>query len=129
MRPTIIIILVFAAGMIAATPRHRNYSHFVKHSVRPERVIRGFKPVVMSTAYGFGKRQSSADISNINKNERILFTLLRYFPQGIPVEWLLQQMKTNPAIASKVTQLIMDGRADSTSIIDRVDPDRTTWLS
>ncbi|XP_076659184.1 allatotropin [Halictus rubicundus] len=128
MRPAIIIILAFAAGMIAATPRHRNFSHFVKHTARP-RVIRGFKPVIMSTAYGFGKRQSTADVSNTNKNERILFTLLRYFPQGIPVEWLLQQMKANPAFASKVTQLLMDGRADLALLTDRSNLERTTWLS
>ncbi|KZC05128.1 PREDICTED: allatotropin-like [Dufourea novaeangliae] len=124
MRASIIIVLAFATGLIVATSQNHNYSHFVKHPARP-RVIRGFIPEFMSTAYGFGKRQSTADISKMNKHERILFTLLRYFPQGIPVEWLLQQMKTNPAFAAKVTQLLLDGRP----MIDRYNPERTTWLS
>ncbi|XP_031830709.1 allatotropin [Nomia melanderi] len=128
MRASIIIILAFAAGMIVATPRNRNYSQFVIHPARL-RVIRGFKPSRLSTAYGFGKRQSTDDLSKINKNERILFTLLRYFPQGISVEWLLQQMKTNPAFATRVTRLLMDGRTDLMSMIDRSNSEGRTWLS
>lgn len=80
MRATIIIVLAFATGIVVATSRNRNYSHFVKHPARP-RVIRGFKPEYMSTAYGFGKRQSIIDVPKINRQERILFTFLRYFPQ------------------------------------------------
>ncbi|KOX68025.1 hypothetical protein WN51_07321 [Melipona quadrifasciata] len=127
MRATIIIVLAFATGIVVATSRNRNYSHFVKHPARP-RVIRGFKPEYMSTAYGFGKRQSIIDVPKINRQERILSTLLRYFPQRIPVEWLLQQMKTNPNFATKLTQVLMDERTNFISMMDRSNPERITWL-
>ena len=80
MRTSVIIILAFATGIVIATSRNYNYSHFIKHA--GPRVIRGFKPEYISTAYGFGKRQNIIDIPKINKNERILSILLRYFPQG-----------------------------------------------
>ncbi|XP_033193530.2 allatotropin isoform X2 [Bombus vancouverensis nearcticus] len=127
MRASVIIVLAFATGIVVATSRNHNYSHFVKHHARP-RVIRGFKPEYMSTAYGFGKRQSTIDVPKLNKQERILSTLLRYFPQGIPVDWLLQQLKTNPTFATKLTQALMDERTDFTSMIDRSNPERITWL-
>ncbi|CAK9801428.1 hypothetical protein ANTQUA_LOCUS2838 [Anthophora quadrimaculata] len=127
MRASIIIILAFATGIVVATSRNRNYSHFVKHHARP-RVIRGFQPPSMSTAYGFGKRQSIIDVPKVNKQERILSTFLRYFPQGIPVEWLLQQIKTNPTFATKLTQVLMDERTDFMSIMDPSNSERTTWL-
>lgn len=81
MRTSIIIVLAFAIGTVIATSRNHNYSHFIKHHAGP-RVIRGFKPEYISTAYGFGKRQNIIDVPKINKNERILSILLRYFPQG-----------------------------------------------
>lgn len=81
MRGSIIIVLAFAIGIAVAASRNQNYSHFVKHHARP-RVIRGFKPEQMSTAYGFGKRQSITDVPKDSKQERILSILLRYFPQG-----------------------------------------------
>ncbi|XP_017883805.1 allatotropin-like [Ceratina calcarata] len=127
MRVSIIIILAFATGVIVATTRNHNFSNFVKHHARP-RVIRGFIPEHMSTAYGFGKRQSSMDASKVDKNERILSTLLRYFPQGISTEWLLQQMKTNPAFASKLIQLLLDGRPDFVPMSEHFNPERITWL-
>ncbi|CAL7943692.1 unnamed protein product [Xylocopa violacea] len=127
MRVGIIVILAFAIGIVMATSRNRNYSHFGKHQAR-SRVARGFIPPQMGTAYGFGKRQSTVDVPKINKHEQILSTLLRYFPQGISVEWLLQQMKTNPAFATKLTQVLIDGRTDFMSMMDRSNPDRITWL-
>ncbi|XP_076667614.1 allatotropin [Andrena cerasifolii] len=126
MRVSIIIVLVFAAVIVVATSKNHNYSHFVKYHARP-RVIRGYKPAHISTAIGFGKRQSVADAPKMNKHERILSMLLRYFPQGIPVEWLLQQMKTNPTFAAKLTRLLMDGSVDWTSIMESSNSERT-WL-
>lgn len=104
MRASIIIILAFAAGMIVATPRNRNYSHFVVHPARL-RVIRGFKPPLLSTAYGFGKRQSSDDLPKINKNERILFTLLRYFPQGC-VYYDLIEVKIIYSVLNHINEIL-----------------------
>ncbi|XP_076303089.1 allatotropin [Lasioglossum baleicum] len=127
MRASIVIVLAFVSGIVIATSKNHNHSHFVKTHARP-RVIRGFKPEYMSTAYGFGKRQSVVEVPKINKHERILATLLRYFPQGIPVEWLLQQMKTNPAFATKLTQILIDERINFMSMMDRSNPERITWL-
>ncbi|XP_006562922.1 allatotropin-like [Apis mellifera] len=126
MRTSVIIILAFATGIVIATSRNYNYSHFIKHA--GPRVIRGFKPEYISTAYGFGKRQNIIDIPKINKNERILSILLRYFPQGIPIEWLLQQIKTNPIFAIKLTQILMNERTDFMSMMDRSNSERITWL-
>ncbi|XP_043261802.1 uncharacterized protein LOC122402777 [Colletes gigas] len=171
MRASIFIILAFAAGIIVATSRNRNYSDFVKYtrpreirnsddSVNPGRkqiMAYGFgkrwgygfgkrwgygfgkrKNTVDKTltegpegkngfgkresnekrgvAVGFGKRKSTVDDPNIIKHEQI--TLLRYFPEGIPVEWLLQQIKTNPTFAAKLTQLLIDEHADSSMVDD-----------
>ncbi|XP_012339021.1 allatotropin-like [Apis florea] len=127
MRTSIIIVLAFAIGIVIATSRNHNYSHFIKHHAGP-RVIRGFKPEYISTAYGFGKRQNIIDVPKINKNERILSILLRYFPQGIPIEWLLQQIKTNPTFAAKLTQVLMNERTDFMSMMDRSNSERITWL-
>ncbi|XP_076636320.1 uncharacterized protein LOC143349159 isoform X2 [Colletes latitarsis] len=163
MRASIFIILAFAAGIIVATSRNRNYSDFVKYtrpreirnsddSVNPgrkqimaygfgKRIGYGFgkrpaygfgkrKSTVdeelmrvpegeliakKNVAIGFGKRKSTVDDPNIIKHEQI--TLLRYFPEGIPVEWLLQQIKTNPTFAVKLTQLL-DEHADSSMADD-----------
>ncbi|KOC60286.1 hypothetical protein WH47_08658 [Habropoda laboriosa] len=127
MRASIIIILAFATGIVVAASRNRNYSRFVKHHAKP-REIRGFLPDRTGTAYGFGKRQSIIDVPKVNKHERILSTFLRYFPQGISVEWLLQQMKTNPTFATKLTQVLMDGRTDFMPVMDRFNPETITWL-
>ena len=81
MRASVIVVLVLAAGIVVAASKSHNYSHFVKYHARP-RVIRGYKPNHISTAIGYGKRQSAVDAPKMNKHERILSTLLRYFPQG-----------------------------------------------
>ncbi|XP_012143131.1 allatotropin [Megachile rotundata] len=127
MRASIIVVLAFATGIVVVSSKNHNYSHFVKHHARP-RVIRGFKPEYMSTAYGFGKRQSIVDVPKFNKRERLLSMLLQYFPQGIPAERLLQQMKTNPAFNTKLTQLSMDERGDLMSMMDHSNPKELTWL-
>lgn len=81
MRASIIIILAVAAGIIVATPRTRNYSHFVKLRGKMK-AIDSFKPTAIGTSINFGKRQSIVDPPKMTKHEQILFTLLRFFPQG-----------------------------------------------
>ncbi|XP_034183578.1 allatotropin [Osmia lignaria lignaria] len=127
MRASIIVVLAFATGIVVVSSRNHNYSHFVKHHARP-RVIRGFKPEYMSTAYGFGKRQSTADVPKLNKRERMLSILLQYFPQGFPAERLLQQMKGNPDFNTKLTQLSTDERGDLLSAMDHSNSKELTWL-
>ncbi|XP_076668758.1 uncharacterized protein LOC143369135 isoform X2 [Andrena cerasifolii] len=95
MRASIIIVLVFAAGIAVAISENHHYSEFSPHPST-------------GTAYLYGKRQSVVDAPMMNEHEQILSTLLRYFPQGIPMEWLFQQMKTNPTFAAKLTQILMD---------------------
>ena len=126
MRASIIIVLVFVTGIVVATSENHNYSHVVKYHARP-RVIRDTRPERYNFAYSYGKRQSVVDAPMMNEHERILSTLLQYFPQGIPMEWLLQQMKTNPAFAVKLTQLLMNRPVDLTSIMDPSNSE-TTWL-
>ncbi|XP_076753124.1 allatotropin [Xylocopa sonorina] len=128
MRVGIVVILAFAIGIVMATSRNRNYSHFGKYQAR-SRVVRGFIPRQTGIAVGFGKRQSNiVNVPKVDRHEQILSTLLRFFPQGISIEWLLQQMKTNPAFATKLTQVLIDGHADFMSMMDRSNPDRITWL-
>ncbi|XP_076247045.1 allatotropin [Calliopsis andreniformis] len=127
MRASLIIVLALAVGIIAESSKNHNYSHLIKHHARP-RVTRRFIPEYTAIAYGFGKRQSVMDSPKMNKQERYLSTILQHFPQGISVEWLLQQMKTNPVFAAKLTQLLLDGRADLMLMTDRSNPERTTWL-
>ena len=122
MRASIIIVLVFAAGIVVATSENHNYWHGVKYHERP-RVVR--EAARYQGAQYFGKRQSVVDAPMMNEHERILSTLLRYFPQGIPVGWLLSLR--NPAFAAKLTQLLMDGPVDLTSIMDPANSE-TTWL-
>ncbi|XP_053979140.1 uncharacterized protein LOC128896108 [Hylaeus anthracinus] len=130
MRASIIVILAFAAEMIVvvATSRNHNYFNVPKQPKYSEhRIIRTIAPPESQTSYGYGKRQSFVDAPEMTKHGRILSTLLEYFPQGIPVEWLLQQIKTNPTFAAKLTRLLMDERTDLVSM-DHSNPERTTWL-
>ena len=95
MRASIIIVLAFATGIVVVTSEKQEFSQFSPHDTT-------------GTGYLYGKRRSVVDVPMMNEHERILSTLLRYFPQGIPMEWLFQQMKTNPAFAAELTQLLMD---------------------
>lgn len=57
----------------------------------------------------------------------LIFTIIKYFNFRISVEWLLQQIKTNPTFATKLAQLLMNERIDLMSMVDRSNPERT-WL-
>ncbi|KAL6255834.1 allatotropin-like isoform X2 [Pogonomyrmex barbatus] len=109
MRAILAIALVFVVGFFIATTaasKGRNYPHFFKHRTKL-REIRGFKPEYISTAIGFGKRDSPADVPDLNERERVLLSILQNFPHAIPADALLRMMQTNPALASKLTQLSM----------------------
>ncbi|XP_071554786.1 allatotropin [Temnothorax nylanderi] len=109
MRAILAIVLMFVAGcFIAATTasKDRNYPPFFKHRTKL-REIRGFKPEYISTAIGFGKRDSLAEAPNFNGRERDLLSALRNLPRAVSADALLRLMQTNPALASKLTQLSM----------------------
>ncbi|XP_024873645.1 allatotropin-like [Temnothorax curvispinosus] len=109
MRAILAIVLMFVAGyFIAATTasKDRNYPPFFKHRTKL-REIRGFKPEYISTAIGFGKRDSLAEAPNFNGHEKDLLSALRNLPRAVSADVLLRMMQTNPALTSKLTQLSM----------------------
>ncbi|XP_012235165.1 allatotropin-like [Linepithema humile] len=131
MRAVLAIALVLVAGFFVvatATTKGRNYPRFFKHRTKL-REIRGFKPEYISTAIGFGKRESPMATSDLDGCERILSSLLRSFPHGIPADVLLPIMQTNPALASKLTHLSMQNdQGDEESMMDHSQPERTLAL-
>ncbi|XP_077281383.1 allatotropin [Temnothorax americanus] len=109
MRAILAIALTFVAGyFVAATTasKDRNYPPFFKHRTKL-REIRGFKPEYISTAIGFGKRDSLAEAPNFNGHEKDLLSALRNLPRAVSADALLRMMRTNPALTSKLTQLSM----------------------
>lgn len=83
MRAILAIALIFVAGcFIAATVafKDRNYPHFFKHRTKL-REIRGFKPEYISTAIGFGKRDSLAEAPDLIGRERDFLSVLRNLPR------------------------------------------------
>lgn len=82
MRVILAIAMLFVAGFIVAASKGHNYPRSLKHRMKL-REIRGFKPEYISTAIGFGKRESSVErIPDLRGRERILLPLLRNFPRG-----------------------------------------------
>lgn len=63
---------------------------------------------------------------NITKNNKLIN--IKWFNFRIPIEWLLQQIKTNPTFAIKLTQVLMNERTDFISMMDRSNSERITWL-
>lgn len=119
-----IALLLVAGSFIAAASKGRNYPRFFKHRMKL-REIRGFKPEYISTAIGFGKRESPERIPDLRGRERILLPLLRNFPRGVSAEMLLRMMQANPALVEKMA--MQNDRGDEESM-NHLKPDRTFAL-
>ncbi|XP_015590629.1 allatotropin isoform X2 [Cephus cinctus] len=130
MRLRIILVLGFAGLLLAErSGSSSGYSHFVKHRTKP-REIRGFKPEFLSTAIGFGKRESPYEgITSQDKNEKIILSLLQKFPQSVSLEWLFHEMRKNPELAKRIAMKIIAGDPDDKlSTVDLFKPERTISL-
>jgi hypothetical protein len=82
MRAVLAIALIFVTGLFMVTTASKtyNYPRYFKHRTKL-REIRGFKPEYISTAIGFGKRESPMEFQDLSGHERILLSLLRNFPR------------------------------------------------
>ncbi|EFN72734.1 hypothetical protein EAG_06920 [Camponotus floridanus] len=105
MRVILAITLLFVAGsFIATASKGRNYPRFFKHRMKL-REIRGFKPEYISTAIGFGKRESPAErIPDLRGRERILLPVLRNFPRGVRILVPFSQLQVDAASMSSAAK-------------------------
>ncbi|XP_011689756.1 PREDICTED: uncharacterized protein LOC105451172 isoform X1 [Wasmannia auropunctata] len=109
-----VLALVFVAGFIVAwkstvASRNRDYPHFFKHRVqlRTSRDNRMNPRRYISSAIGFGKRDDPAEVPDLNGCERDQLSVLRNLPRVMSADALIRMMQTNPALADKLAQLLM----------------------
>lgn len=84
MRAVLAIALILVAGFFivaTAASKARNYPRFFKHRTKL-REIRGFKPEYISTAIGFGKRESPMETADLERGRERILSLLKSFPNG-----------------------------------------------
>lgn len=71
------------------------------------RTIRGFKNVALSTARGFGKRDGALTYLTGNANGAAELT-----PDSLPVEWFVEELRTNPELARIILHKFVDADQD-----------------
>ncbi|KAK2579643.1 hypothetical protein KPH14_011568 [Odynerus spinipes] len=121
----VIALILFGIVLMANGSRLRNYNTPNAKQSTKSRAIRGYKPEWGSMGIGFGKRDGSSEISNLNRQEKVLMSLLRNLPQGLSSEWILREMKTNPIFAGKLTEMIINDENGQTPIGEQVQPEGT----
>ncbi|XP_043273142.1 uncharacterized protein [Venturia canescens] len=120
-----ILMAVYVLDLVSeCRASNADYSIVHDHNNGPKprskpREIRGFKPQIMSTALGFGKRQSNSFHSS-KLGREALGSPGRDFSERFPVEWLGQFFKMHPEIARKFAKnLLADEEKLGPSVVQR----------
>ncbi|XP_015512987.2 uncharacterized protein LOC107219304 [Neodiprion lecontei] len=79
-----VVIIIATVGLLftEGTRCSRSYNHYVKHRTKP-REIRGFKPEYLSTAIGFGKRDSPFGLVKPQNQQNLILALLQKTSQRL----------------------------------------------
>ncbi|XP_015187759.1 PREDICTED: allatotropin-like [Polistes dominula] len=123
-------LILFGWVLMVNGSKYRSYNIPSDKKVPRDREIRGYRPDEISTSIGvgYGKRDGPYEISNLNRRERVLLSLLRNFPQGITPELILREMKTNPHFAGKLTEMIINDDNGQTPIGEQLQPEGTIFI-
>ncbi|XP_012255690.2 allatotropin-like [Athalia rosae] len=99
MRPGVVIIIATVGLLFTEGTRcSRSYNHFVKHRTKP-REIRGFKPEYLSTAIGFGKRDTPFGLIKPRNHQNVLLALLQKTSQKLEKRRILCKQRNIHKIA------------------------------
>ncbi|XP_021916636.1 allatotropin-like [Zootermopsis nevadensis] len=96
---TVLVVLVLC-DCVSSGPSYQNARN------KP-RTIRGFKNVALSTARGFGKRDGALSYLADNANTASEPTL-----ESLPVEWFVEELRTNPELARIIVHKFVDADQD-----------------
>ncbi|KAF7380585.1 hypothetical protein HZH68_016450 [Vespula germanica] len=123
-------LILFGFVLMVNGLKFLNYNTPSDKKLPRDREIRGYRPPQMSTSIGvgYGKRDGSTEISNFNKRERVLLSLLRNLPQGFTPELILREVKTNPVFAGKLTEMIINDENGQTRIGEQLQPEGTIFI-
>ncbi|XP_043487777.1 allatotropin-like isoform X1 [Polistes fuscatus] len=125
-------LILFGWVLMVNGSKYRSYNIPSEKKPPRDREIRGYRPDEISTSIGvgYGKRDGSYEISNFNRRERVLLSLLRNFPQGFRItpELILRETKTNPYFAGKSTEMIINDDNGQTPIGEQLQPEGTIFI-
>ncbi|PSN48534.1 hypothetical protein C0J52_05924 [Blattella germanica] len=99
---TVIVMLVLCGTVSAGS---------YQTSRNKPRTIRGFKNVALSTARGFGKRDGALEYLTGNANNAAEQNPDR-MPESLPVEWFVEELRTNPELARIIVHKFVDADQD-----------------